>query len=404
MLTDRTLRSLKPPAEGRITLSDGTVPGLQFRLTSGGVGTWSLMINTTGKKRRFTIGPYPGVGLAEARKRATELRVKALDGYDPVAERRHAEAAARSAIYVSETIDLYASSHLHRNLRSGAERERHLRTNLARYLKLPVSDLERRHFQLAIQEKARSAPVMANRLRASFMHYARWLFEHGYTDTHVGLGLSKVTKESPRERVLDLGEVRKIWEASHEEDLLWGPFLRLLLLTAQRRGDVAGMRWSELDLPARRWLIPGRRSKNNRPHIVHLTAASLAELDALSEHRNPEWDLVFTTNGANPISGFSKVKSRLDTLSGVEDWRLHDIRTAFASALCDAGEPENVVDRVLNHVASGSAPSAVARVYNRADLLPQRAAVLERWADMVTTDRGKVVRLNWSDAENRMTK
>jgi integrase len=124
---------------------------------------------------------------------------------------------------------------------------------------------------------------------------------------------------------------------------------------------------------------------------VHLSDPALAEFTALRE--KSDGDLIFTTTGTTPISGFGNMKARLEGLVGIEDWRLHDLRTAFASALCDAGEPENVVDRVLNHVASGSAPSAVSRVYNRSEMLPQRARVLGRWAEMVTGDRGVVVEL-----------
>jgi integrase len=114
---------------------------------------------------------------------------------------------------------------------------------------------------------------------------------------------------------------------------------------------------------------------------VHLSEPALAELRAVNRG---EGDLVFTTTGSTHVSGFSRMKKRLDRLSGVTDWRLHDLRAALATALCDEGEDEAVVDRILNHVAQGSAPSAVSRVYNRANLLPQRAAALDRWAGMVT--------------------
>ena len=96
------------------------------------------------------------------------------------------------------------------------------------------------------------------------------------------------------------------------------------------------------------------------------------------------------------MSGIGKAKKRLDELLGVdfEPWRLHDIRTGFASALANAGEPETVVDRILNHSASGSAPSAVARVYNQAEQLPQRARALDKWAEMVTGEAAKVVQIH----------
>ena len=189
--------------------------------------------------------------------------------------------------------------------------------------------------------------------------------------------------------MLSLDEVRTLWRATFSMGDLWGPFLRILILTGQRRGDAAGAHWSEIYMEARRWTLPAERTKNGKPHIVHLSDPALAEFNALQGRTNG--DLIFSTTGETPVSGFGKMKARIDNLVDVEDWRLHDLRTAFASALCDAGEPENVVDRVLNHAALGSAPSAVARVYNRAELLPQRARVLDRWAEMVTSERGVVV-------------
>ena len=115
-------------------------------------------------------------------------------------------------------------------------------------------------------------------------------------------------------------------------------------------------------------------------------------MEAMRE-RTGNAPFVFTTTGKAPVSGFGKVNQRLYGLAGVEDWRPHDFRTAFASALCEAGESEVIVDRILNHAASASAASAVARVYNRAANLPQRAAALDRWAKMVTGDREVVAEL-----------
>lgn len=382
-LTDRRLRGFVPPVSGRLVVSDGTVPGLQFRLTAAGVASWSIMVNVDGRKRRFTVGRYPDVGLADARRRAARLRVEALDGHDPIRARREAEAAARAAIPLSEVLDFYCTDHLRANLRSAYERERQLRGSLRKYLRNPVSALETAHLNHAIRVKARTAPVMANRLRAAFSHFARWMHEQAYIECNIADGLGRPNRETPRERVMSLDEIRSLWHASTAEDQLWGSLLRLLILTAQRRGDVAGMRWSEIDTAARRWTIAGARSKNRRPHVVHLSEPALIEIAAMQDRCDPDRDLVFTTTGERPVSGFGRLKARLDASSGLTDWRLHDIRTAFASALCDAGEPETVVDRVLNHVASGSAPSAVARVYNRADMLDQRAAALDRWAQMI---------------------
>ena len=130
----------------------------------------------------------------------------------------------------------------------------------------------------------------------------------------------------------------------------------------------------------------GAATKNAQEHITHLSAPALAELRALQERAGGEPEgYIFTTTGRTPISGFSQVKARLDKLLGddFEPWRLHDLRTSFATAMVEAGIPENVADRVLNHAAVSSAPSAVARIYNRASLLQHRARALDLWGQLL---------------------
>jgi integrase len=389
-LNARLLETLKPPAKGRIELTDGAVSGLKFRLTANGTASWSLQARIAGEKRRFSLGEYPTVGLAKARDKARRLREEAREGHDPIREAREAkqreqlERATRQT--VADAIKLYADLHLKPNLRTAAEREAQLRNALAAHAERPIGDLTRLDLQRAIDAKAAEGKLgAANRIRAALVHFAGWCWQRGYLPEHVGAGTTRATRERPRDRVLSLDEVRAIHNATFDLGPLWGPLTRLMVLTAQRRGDVAGARWSEIDLDARRWTLPGERTKNGRTHVVHLSDPVLLELTELQ--REATSDRVFsTTGGRTPVSGFSKLKLRLDALSGVRNWRLHDLRTAFASALCEAGESESVVDRVLNHAAVGSAPSAVARVYNRAENLPQRAAALDRWASIVIAE------------------
>lgn len=399
-LNDRLLKSLRPPATGRVELTDDKATGLKFRLTANGRATWSVQVNVRGEKRRFTIGEYGDpkdgkIGLAEARRKAGKLRSDALDGKDPIRERRAKAEAAKTQKTVDEVIKLYVELHL-KQLRTAGERERQLRAALADHLSAPIGGLQRQNLQAAIDAKAAEGKVhAANRMRAALMAFTRWAWGRGHLPENIGAATKRAARERPRERVLSMEEVRAIWRATYQMGELWGPFLRLLILTAQRRGDVAGARWAEVNLEARRWAIPGERTKNGRPHVVHLSDAALAELEALRKEAAKDAVLIFSTTGETPVSGFGKMRERLQKMIAIDDWRLHDLRTAFASALCDAGESEGVVDRVLNHVAIGSAPSAVARVYNRAELLPQRARVLDRWASMVLSEEaaGNVVEM-----------
>ena len=233
---------------------------------------------------------------------------------------------------------------------------------------------------------------MANRIKAAFSAFTKWAWRRGYTEIDIGAGLSKAANEKPRDVVLTVEQVRQIYDATEELGAIWGPLFRLLVITAQRRGDIGGLRWSEVKED--RLEISGARTKNSKPHIVHLSEPARAELAALPR----EHDITFTTTGRTPVSGFSKAKARLDAMLGADfpAWRLHDLRTAFATQMAEAGESEAVVDRILNHVASVSAASAVARVYNRAEQLPQRAQALDRWANVVLNRAGEIVELNSS--------
>ncbi len=373
------------------------MPGLKFRVTANGVRSWSVQVRVNGEKRRFTLGEYTAVSLAKAREEARRLREEARKGHDPIREAREAkrrsETDKATLMTVADAVDHYARIHLRPNLRTAGERERQLRSALAAHLGRPIGDLTRLDLQRAVDCKSAEGRLgAANRIRAAPVHFAKWCWQRGYIAEHVGAGTTRARRETPRDRVLSLDEVRAVYAGTFELGPLWGPLFRLRLLTAQRLGDIAQARWDEIDLEARRHSIPGSRTKNGKPHIVHLSAPALAELEALRALTGGT-PFIFTTTGQTPVSGIGKPTRRLYQLAGVPDWRPHDLRTAFASALCEAGENEAIVDRILNHSASGSAPSAVARVYNRASNLPQRAAALDRWAEMVTGQRGVVVEI-----------
>jgi integrase len=152
--------------------------------------------------------------------------------------------------------------------------------------------------------------------------------------------------------------------------------LQLLLLTAQRRGEVAKMRWSQVDFVRRVWTIPSEVAKNGRAHEVPLSDMALKILGTLP--RFVHADFVFTTTGHSPISGFGRMKRNLDTRMGVTGWRLHDLRRTAASGMARLGTAPHVIEKVLNHV-SGTI-SGVAAVYNRHGYEQEKREALRRWA------------------------
>ncbi|MEO0667558.1 MAG: tyrosine-type recombinase/integrase [Pseudomonadota bacterium] len=400
-LSERVLASLRKqrPSEGRLEVSDTKRPGLRFRMSSSGRDTWLFEKRVRdGKKRRHTLGTYPAVGLSEARSMALEIEAEASKGINRVAiaeaeSNARAEAAA-SKKSIQEVIGIYDNLHLS-NLRRGVERKRQLEQALENHLDRDIKELSRSDMQAAIDAKAQEGKlVFANRIKAALSAFTKWAWSRGYTEFDQGAGLLRAGKETARERTPSVSEVRAIYDATDELGMLWGPVFRLLILTGQRRSEILSLHWDQVDLNARAMTKPGSETKNGKPHVTHLSAPALQELTSLDGNSG----LVFTTTETTPVSGVTKAKRRLDELLGddFEHWRIHDLRTAMASALASANIPESVVDRILNHVAQGSAPSAVARVYNQADMLPQRAAALDRWAEMVTGEEAKVVAIGGS--------
>ena len=190
---------------------------------------------------------------------------------------------------------------------------------------------------------------------------------------------------TPRERVLTDGEIKWFWRACGQMGEPFGPLLKLLLLTGQRRSEVAEMTWAELSGDT--WSLPGERTKNGRPHTIPLSRQARDLIAGV--HRVAGAGYVFTTNGSTPVSGWSKTKKRLDArmleAARAEDakavippFTIHDLRRTAAAGLQRLGVPLPVTERVLNHV-SGSFGGIVG-VYQRHEYAEERRDALERWA------------------------
>lgn len=408
-LTNALLKSVKPPEAGRVTITDTERHGLQFRITSTGVRSWLVQKKVKGGSRlSITLGRYPDISLSKAREEALKIELEARSGINRVetaaVEKVAREAEAAQAQSVGDILELYINRHIRRNLKEGQsreERERQLRRHLAPLAEIRIGDLTRSDLQRIVDEKAVEGKItMANRIRSALCAFTAWSYQRDYIATDPGAKVQKAGTESPRTRNPSIAEVHEIWAASFELGDLWGPYVRLAILLAQRsRKEVLEMRWQWVDFERRRVEIP--MTKNNKTHIVHLSDAALAELSrlrAMHDAAELETPFVFTTTGKTPASGVSKAKTRLDGIINnarvkmgrgpFQHWVLHDLRRSQATVLAEAGFSEAVVDRLQNHVAVGSRPSQVAQVYQLADMLNERARALDHWARMVTPQEG----------------
>lgn len=418
-LTQRAVELLKPPASGRTEYFDRALPGFGLRVSEGGRKTWFVMYRVQGQKVRETLGTFAAIpNVGDARNRARQSIDLAQSGVHPVRVRkgREADAAAR-AITFGTVADRYLVEYVERNTRPKTIRE--TRRIIERDVKpewgdRPIREIGRHDMNALLDRIAdRGALIQANRTLARLKTLFSWALDQELIETDPTLRIRKRVREVARDRALRVEEIRHFWHACERIGWPFGPLFKLLLVTAQRREEVCGMRWSELDLDQRLWSIPRERAKNGRAHEVHLSDLAMEIIDALpqivstgsAENGGGQSEFVFTTHGRRPVSGFTRPKDRVDeymlamlredvaaagkdrSCASVGKWILHDLRRTAATGMAGLNIAPHVVDRILNHV-SGTI-RGVAAVYNRHAYIDERKSALEVWASYLENIIGK---------------
>ena len=383
-----------------------------------------LQYRADGKVRRETIGDWgTELSTTQARRRAEALRGQVRDRRDPVAERKAAAAARRlaeaetrlaeaaDAFTLRKLVDAWEARALSLR-RDGYRKEAtaRVRQSLASLLDRPAGKVSRKDAAKALGEIAEERGLIAaNRLMAYARACYGWAIKANLLEVNPFAGLASPGREKARERVLTTRELQAIWRACDSLGPVHAGYVRFLMLTLQRRQEVAGATWAEISANGETWTIPAERAKNGRVHLVHLAPAARAVLELAQAEREKRIrvagkpgepappDLVFATPIGTKLSAFSVIKADLDAaIAAAEEkaadeekrepvempgWVFHDFRRAGVTALADAGFPPHVCDRLLNHVSG--AIRGVAAVYQRAEFLAERRAAVEVWAEQI---------------------
>ncbi len=385
-LTTKGIEALKPAPQGqRLEVWDVLLPGFGMRVTDKGRKSWVLMYRVNGRQRRYTIGPYPAIDLAEARKKARKAFRQVAEGRDPAGEKI---AARRDVVPEANTFAAAAHDFINRHVskkRPGTQLEMtrpFTRVLLARWGERELTTISRAEIIDLIDEiMDRGTPYAANRHLGLIRGFFNWCVERGKIDSSPCVNIRAPGKEVERDRVLSDQEILALWAAWEQMDYPFGPFLQLLLITAQRRSEVAKMRWQDLDVDNKVWILPRELTKSDRGHEVPLSPLAIEVVEALP--RMGESVFMSGRRGDKPVSGFSLAKRRADALSGVADWRFHDLRRTAASGMAKAGTPPHVLAKILNH-ATGSAQGVTA-IYNRYGYGNEKRHALESWANRITS-------------------
>jgi integrase len=388
-LTKRAVDALAPADKDRV-IFDAELPGFGIKITPSGRKIFLVQYRyppgRAGRIRRYTIGPY-GESLTpdQARGIAVQVKGKLAAGIDPVSERETVLEEAARATHEKKrkqasTVMAVASTFIERHgkprLRSWREYERMLEDYvLPDWGSRPITEIRRSDVTALLDsvEEKRSA-ALADHVLAVIRKMFNW---HAARDERFLSPLVKgMTRTShtarARDRILTDEEIRTLWQTLEQTPYPFGPFVQLLLLTAQRRDEVAHMRWAEIDGDL--WVIPRERYKNGKANAVPLGERALSILCTLP--RTDEY--VFTTTGLTPISGFSKAKTAIDKATRLEGWRLHDLRRTARSLMSRAGVGNDIAERVLGHAIPG-----IAGVYDRHNYVQEKRAAITKLEGLI---------------------
>jgi integrase len=402
-LTQRTVEAATcPPGRKDALVFDGETRGFGLRMTAAGSKVFLAQYQGATGKRRVHIGPFGVLTVEQARKRAKSILGDAAEGRDPFAERqataaarRSAEAAARAraaeeVFTFGKLIDAWEQA------RAGDRRASYLVVATAAMRKHFVAWVDRPASSITTGEAVRILDVIKATVGATAanrcLSYARaafgWAEKRQAVASNPLRGIEPPSREKARDRVLGDDEVGAIWQAAESLSEPACGFVRVLLLTLQRRDEVASLGWDELSDDLTMWTLPAQRAKNRKAHLIYVSEPVRAILAMVPRVRGCPF--VFAAASGKPVSTFSAMKRALDTAiekaraeAGLEPaalpaWTMHDFRRAGVTALAGMGFPPYVCDRLLNHV-SGTI-SGVAAVYQRAEFLTERNAALKAWA------------------------
>lgn len=419
--TDRSIRALRPKPERYDVWQDGE-SAFGIRVFPSGIKSFHFMYRFQGRLRRMTLGVYrhhdgpvtPSqelVGLADARVLLADAKKKLTEGIDPAEEKQKQKQADRSAETVGEIIDRYIEDHA--SQRSIKAKTRTLNVELRpRWGRRKGKDITRKDVIALVDAiKNRGSPVMANRTRSIVLHLFEWAVDKDILSVSPCIKIPKAVTEESRSRYLTRPEVWSFWNGLDRLDVTDGfgmekqlrIALKFLLVTGQRRGEVAAARWSEFDFEDRIWVIPKHHTKNKRPHLVplsHLAIQLLHDLQMIheanaenqkknakkrrkkaeSKEPNSKNELLFPSrighcDAIKPAALTRAMRNCMAAFDLEELATPHDLRRTVSTHMGRLGIDRTVREKVLNH--SDHSLAAVYDVWAYAD---EKRDALERWA------------------------
>lgn len=403
-LTDARISGLKPPEKGQIEVSDQLITGLRLRIGASGVKTYILRKRVNGKWLNVTLGRHSSnFSLASARRKARDLLVDVERGKSiakkPGTKRRFSSGVGT----INQLYEVYLEKEVVGKKRSAREFERVFRMYIGPQLGDRIADtLTRadvtRFVEHVAFERGKSTLTMARNVHRHLSSFYAWAMPKlENLPANPCRDAWRPKAAAGRDRVLTDRELAALWHAASEDGFPFGHLVKMLILTAQRRGEVLDATCDEFDLNSKVWTVPSHRAKNGRANVVPMSGPvvaitrdlfSLAGIDPENAHSMNELLFASKVTTTNSVSGLSRswrrIRSRVDVILGYEaaHFTMHDIRRTVATGLQRLGIPLVVSEAVLNH-QSGSAKAGVAGVYHRHSFTNEKREALAMWGKEV---------------------
>jgi len=443
-LTPVAVKNAKPGPTRR-EIPDHGCRGLYLVVQPSGAKSWVYRYRFAGKPKKLTIGPvYLGADepeqasldqantLAGARKLAGEAALQVAKGIDParakIRERDEARKRAEKTVLTDrDTVEAVAKRFIEKYAKVKTRESSWQQTArllgvpippknpakpsrgkpggevISQWGDRPIREITKRDVldlldSIATRQPV-GAPITANRVLAAVRKMFNWAVAQDIIATSPCRGVERPAPEQGRDRKLSDEELRLVWKAADAIGYPFGPLVKLLILTLQRRNEVAGIHRAEVNVTDRLWTIPAARVKNSEEHEVPLSAAALAILNGCPEIG--EGGFYLTRYGNAPVSGFSAAKKQLDAkileiqkaeavdrgespddVAELKEWTFHDLRRSGSSGMARIGNIELVVtEKILNHTSG--ALRGVAGIYNRHEYADKKRAALDAWSDHI---------------------
>lgn len=385
-LTHKKISGLKPK-EKTVNYYDSVESGLILRVTKTGHKSFSYNYRIHGTTRRYTIGTYSGVSLADARNKVTQIKGQLAEGKDPQAEKIKRKTELKPKKF-TDLIDDYKAKRLPELRESTQKFYKHIidKELVPNFGNQSVNSITSKQIRDLLDNKAyeQGHSVMANRIRARLNTIFNFGVSRGYTESNPVKSTPTYDEGKTKAgRAYSEDELKKLWVFFSGLQPATGGSLKMMLLTGQRKTETLRMKWESIEDSI--WTIPPEIAKNKQSHQVPLSGMAMSVLDSLRQITgDSEYVFASPKDSTKPTRSLSRAIQNTKKYSGVCDFKPHDLRRTFTTHLQRLNVSQQITGKLLNHKEAGMENSVTA-IYNRHNYYEKKAEAMKKYGEFIET-------------------